>query len=145
MPALVAALRAPWGTMRIEPHWRAPPLWDTLDTGMLRIAFDLDGVLADFSGAYVATAEGSLARTDRANAAGNAGVTAAVTTGEAGVSAAATDENVSANRAGAWAGPSPRLQARVWRTIRAVPDFWTTLQPLEPGVIRRIHRMALSG
>ena len=115
---------------------------------MLRIAFDLDGVLADFSSAHEATAESLLARTDRTNAAGLTRVTEPVTTGEASVPSAPTEGDVRQDdqavaRAGSPSGLSPRLQARVWRTIRAVPDFWTTLQPIEPGVIHRIQELAV--
>ena len=56
---------------------------------MLRIGFDLDGVLADFAGACARLA--------------------------------------------------PGRQEPDWRAVRAAPDFWTTLQPLEPGVVRRIQ------
>jgi hypothetical protein len=30
----------------------------------------------------------------------------------------------------------------VWREIEATPDFWTTLSPLEPAAVPRIHEMA---
>jgi FMN phosphatase YigB (HAD superfamily) len=33
--------------------------------------------------------------------------------------------------------------AAVWAAIRQTPDFWRTLQPLEPGAVRRIHEMTL--
>ncbi len=31
----------------------------------------------------------------------------------------------------------------VWDAIRATRDFWTTLEPTDPGAVKRIHEMAL--
>jgi hypothetical protein len=33
----------------------------------------------------------------------------------------------------------------VWDAIRGIPDFWTTLEPLEPGVIRRLFELSQAG
>lgn len=33
----------------------------------------------------------------------------------------------------------------VWDAIRGIPDFWTTLDPLEPGVIRRLFELSVAG
>ena len=45
------------------------------------------------------------------------------------------------------AGQSPREMRRrrdaVWNAIHRTPDFWTTLQPLDPGAVRRIHALMI--
>lgn len=33
----------------------------------------------------------------------------------------------------------------VWDAIRGIDDFWTTLEPLEPGVIRRLFELSQAG
>lgn len=33
----------------------------------------------------------------------------------------------------------------VWDAIRGIEDFWTTLEPLEPGVIRRLFELSRAG
>ncbi len=33
----------------------------------------------------------------------------------------------------------------VWDAIRGIEDFWTTLEPLEPGVIRRLFELSQAG
>lgn len=40
-----------------------------------------------------------------------------------------------------------RVQRRrsdsIWRTIQSTPNFWDTLEPTEPGVVRRVHDLML--
>jgi hypothetical protein len=36
-----------------------------------------------------------------------------------------------------------RRREAIWSGIRATPDFWTTLQPIDPGAVRRIHQLML--
>ncbi len=40
-------------------------------------------------------------------------------------------------------GQSRRRRDRVWRTIQATPNFWSTLEPIDPGAVRRVHEMML--
>jgi len=91
----------------------------------LRIGFDLDGVLADFASAFHAT-EVRLFGTEVTAAADN------------------EDEQPSADEAG---GSTPaRDRSRrdaIWRQIVATEDFWTTLQPIDPAAVRRIHDLML--
>ena len=84
----------------------------------MRIAFDLDGVLADFAAAYGAIARRLLPRP----AAGVLGL----------------------SEAGSQDGPAPvRVERRIWREIRSTENFWTTLDPIEPDAITSIHERAV--
>jgi len=38
---------------------------------------------------------------------------------------------------------SRRREDAVWEAIEATPNFWTTLRPLEEGAVRRIHELML--
>ena len=90
-----------------------------------RVGFDMDGVLADFAGAYRRMearmfGPGTAARVDN-------------------------PEEVPDSREGAEETPVPSRRRRdaVWAAIRGTPDFWQTLAPLDPGAVRRIHEMTL--
>ena len=84
----------------------------------MRVAFDLDGVLADFAGAY-----GAIARRRLPPPANSV----------LGLSEA--DSPAGAN--------SPALERRIWRDIQATRNFWATLDPLEPGLIAAVHDRAV--
>lgn len=109
-----------------------------------RIAFDLDGVLADFGAAYgrvadslfpeargrLTAADGSESREDRrrdvpSDAPGDA----------------PADQPVPARERRS----SARRRNRVWKAIRSTPDFWLTLDPIDPDVVRRLHERAVDG
>jgi hypothetical protein len=51
-----------------------------------------------------------------------------------------------ANLSSAYRKVEGRLQSDsdgvVWDAIRGISDFWTTLEPLEPGVIRRLYELS---
>jgi hypothetical protein len=87
----------------------------------LRIAFDMDGVIADFAAAYDDVEARLFGPITRRHA-------------DDPESAASAPEHASANR---------RRNDRVWESIRATPDFWKTLKPIDPGAVRRIHEMML--
>lgn len=92
----------------------------------LRIGFDLDGVLADFASAYRAIDE-------RLH-------------GPAAVPTRPGDpeEEAKAEEDAERQPISPRRRNDVvWKTIASTPDFWTTLKPLEPTAVARIHDMML--
>ena len=88
----------------------------------LRVGFDMDGVVADLAGAFY-DVEARLVGPGTPTGAGDS-------------------ENEPAEGA-----PEPEMSGRrrdaVWQAIRDTPDFWMTLQPTEPGGVRRIHEMML--
>ena len=96
----------------------------------LRVAFDLDGVLADFAGAFDRIA-GRLFPDPGAGG---------------GADTAGEEANGGSGPAEALATRIPltlRRQNRVWKEIRSTRDFWLTLDPLDPVVVRCIHECAL--
>ena len=128
----------------------------------VRIAFDLDGVLADFDAGCDRIAERLFpARPGGGEARGPADPGAAgrragsrtrgrpgsAVSGTAAGSEDADDEPGAGGglSGGRSAGLSPRRRRRLWKEIRATRDFWLTLAPLDPAVIPRIHERAASG
>ena len=99
----------------------------------LRIGFDVDGVLADFASAF------------RAVEARLVGVSTPAAAEAPEIEALHEDDD--ACRAATAAAPmsceSRRRSDAIWKEIRDTPDFWLTLKPLEPGVVRRIHDLML--
>lgn len=115
----------------------------------LRIAFDLDGVLADMESELVRQAEilfgDSMTRRlpQRPGADPAASADAPEPPTDAGDSAQAAAEPL--------ADPvppllklnmSPRQQRKLWRHVESIENFWGTLAELEPGVIRRLASVA---
>jgi hypothetical protein len=116
----------------------------------LRVAFDLDGTLADFETAF-REYEVRLLGPEEADAPapepeardhderGDAERDAA-DPGDVAAESAAAAEGLEATPR-----PQPRPVRRkldlVWRAIESTPNFWTTLKPIDPGAVRRIHEM----
>ena len=103
----------------------------------LRIAFDMDGTLADLSSAYAEVEEGLFgsgttehdrpAPETREQEQHAENETPAATIGDK-----PRPERRSMRR-------SSRHREQVWHAIEETPDFWTTLKPLEPGVVKRLY------
>ena len=102
----------------------------------LRIAFDLDGVLADFAAAYGRVADRLFPESRLPPAAETAPDREDV--GRPGAPPASPEEPARDVRL------SPRQHDRVWKEIRSTPDFWLTLDPLEPDVVARLHERAVA-
>jgi len=109
----------------------------------LRIGFDMDGVLADFSGAF---RDHELRLFGPAPASSPEG-------GDRDRPESLRDPEKEEERQAdaerqARADARARLESRrreeeVWEAIESTPDFWTTLRPLDPHAVRRIHELML--
>jgi hypothetical protein len=89
----------------------------------LRIAFDMDGVLADMDGELARHAD-TLFGTARAPSTIDAGPPSGV------------DETLAALNL------SPRQTQNLWRHVQSIENFWQTLREIEPDVIRRLGTIA---
>jgi hypothetical protein len=94
----------------------------------MKIGFDMDGVLADFESAF---------RAVETRLFGSAETTGAGEPGEEEERPSPPSETSSSR-------DDRRHRDAVWREIRATPDFWTTLRPIQHDAVRRIHEMMLA-
>ena len=107
----------------------------------LRIAFDLDGVLADMESELARQAEGLFGDTARrqpsrpatAAAEENDPLDAASESGD--LTADSTPPLVRLKL-------SPRQQRKLWRHVEGIENFWESLQEIEPGAVARLAEMA---
>jgi len=118
----------------------------------LRIAFDLDGVLADMEAALVRHAESLFSE----EVARGFQVGAAASQLDAGSETTSRDDpsdvqDPQAASPGAAAEGIPavaklhltsRQERRLWRHIATVENFWETLDETEPGIVARLARIA---
>jgi hypothetical protein len=100
----------------------------------LRIGFDMDGVLADFARAY---------HDVETRIYGPAADVSRPVDPEEEEASSPEAVAVPEEPKPAQAPPFRRRREVVWQTIKSTPDFWTTLQPIEPGAVRRIHDLAM--
>jgi hypothetical protein len=96
----------------------------------LRVAFDLDGVLADMDSALAEHAE-VLFGTDRTKREGSRSDPEGGTTAKADLPLAAADLDL-----------TPRQRRRLWRHITGIENFWLTLPEIEPGSVTRLAAVA---
>ena len=104
---------------------------------MLRIAFDLDGVLADMDGELAHHAEALFGESavrarqeSEAEAAGEA-------TAESGDASAAEETPPPAKLA-----TNARQTDRLWQHVQSIENFWETLREFEPGTLARLAALA---
>ena len=102
----------------------------------MRIAFDLDGVLADLHGAFAATALKMYPELD----------TSALREPEVGSSPPVDNQPavsiVQPPKSPTELALTSRQSDAVWKALANVPDFWDTLHEIEPGTIRRLAELA---
>jgi hypothetical protein len=98
----------------------------------LRVAFDLDGTIADMHTALHAHAEALFGRADPAKAVAGAGAP------EEG----ATDEDPDSKQAMAELHLTAKQQMVLWEKVKTIENFWSGLTELEPGIVARIAHAA---
>jgi hypothetical protein len=111
----------------------------------VRISFDMDGVLAEMDGALARIAEQEFSV-----AAKPGGADMSILQPGAGTGAAA--DAGAADADGADALPlydtallntlTPRQQARLWQRVRDTRNFWESLAECEPGIVKRVQKLA---
>jgi hypothetical protein len=110
----------------------------------LRIGFDMDGVIADFSLAFHEVEErlfgpgpgmsaGEPEKEEEAQTAPAAGPEDA---GGQPMARPAREEVRTAREA-------RRRREQIWQLIQSTPNFWASLQPIDPDAVRRIHALML--
>lgn len=106
----------------------------------MRIGFDLDGVVADLHGPFARTSLRLFPELD----------TTAVGSPEVGASPPDLEVSTeSPSPAAPMIAPTmgnlpltPRQANAVWETLAATEDFWSTLDEIEPGSVRRLADLA---
>jgi hypothetical protein len=105
-----------------------------------RVAFDLDGVLADLTSAYRAV-ERRLFGAEPATGSPELPEDAAEAADGASAEPAAEESEAGDRRRDAQLAEARRRDA-VWRAMLATENFWTTLPPLEAGAVPRLAALA---
>ena len=112
----------------------------------LRIGFDMDGVLADFSLAFHDVDVRLFGNGPGLSAGQPEKKEEELRKAEQASKSASSHSDVKMESP-APDGPSPRELRRrrdvVWKSIVSTPNFWSTLKPIDEGAVRRIHEMML--
>jgi hypothetical protein len=103
----------------------------------LRIGFDMDGVLADFSGAFREHAfrlfGPSMLEADKSEGGDQ----------RKSVGDPEEEEERQAKAEVEAQRESRRREDEVWEAIESTPNFWTTLKPIDERAVPRIHELML--
>ena len=108
--------------------------------GPLRVAFDMDGTLADFRRAYAEIEE----RLFAAPVALEQKPAPEAREQEQNEDGAASEGQPTSSPASKRRSVSADEHETVWRTIESTPDFWMTLKALEPGAVSRLYELTLA-
>lgn len=110
--------------------------------GPLRMAFDMDGTLADLASAYAEIEERLFGAADPEHERPAPEVREAEQHEESTVEPSAEAKAGRRRRERrADAQATTHSRDRIWRAIEATPDFWTTLKPLEEGAVKRLYEL----
>jgi beta-phosphoglucomutase-like phosphatase (HAD superfamily) len=101
----------------------------------LRIAFDLDGVLADMDGELLRQAEAIFGAAMKVRAADEESAPDSVAA-EPDATPAVAEQDTSKLLLTA------RQERRLWRHVGSIDNFWETLKEIEPGAIARLANLA---
>jgi hypothetical protein len=115
----------------------------------LRIAFDLDGVLADMAGRLAREAERLFPRKTPSRPSERFRAPATLQTAQSsdsGTNTKTSDAGTAADGTAhvAHAGLTWRQQRRLWRHVESIDDFWQSLEEIEPGIIAQLAAVAAS-
>ena len=108
----------------------------------LRIGFDMDGVIADFSTSFHDVEE-RLFGPGPGMGAGQPEKEEEAQTTPADSEEPVSDAAVRPAEEFRNARETRRRKDLIWQAIRSTPDFWTTLRPIDPAAVRRIHTLML--
>jgi 5'(3')-deoxyribonucleotidase len=110
-------------------------------TPPLRIAFDMDGTLADLSSAYAEIEERLFGAADEDAEQPAPEAREAEQQNEDDADPPEAEPERRADYRRLVERLSTRHRDRVWRAIEAAPNFWTTLKPLEEGAVERLYQL----
>jgi FMN phosphatase YigB (HAD superfamily) len=103
----------------------------------LRIAFDMDGTLADLAMAYVEVEDRLFGPAAAEHEQPAPEEREAEQHDQEDPGAAEPSEQKRERRVRL----STRHRDKVWQTIEATPNFWTTLRPIEEGAVERLYQL----
>jgi hypothetical protein len=111
----------------------------------LRIGFDMDGVLADFAGAYREIEDRLFGPAADSRPGGPAEEAEAEHKGLPAQEGDGSPEDpeIAAEDRVRDAKGLRRRRDLVWQEIKSTPDFWLTLKPTEEDAVRRIHALMI--
>jgi hypothetical protein len=109
----------------------------------LRIGFDMDGVLADFSSAFREHEHRLFGPSPAGSAEGEDRERRESMRDPEKEEERQADAERRARADATARFHSRRREEAVWEAIEGIPDFWTTLRPLAPHAVRRIHELML--